>query len=442
MTGRRRQFVETVLVQVARIGLGAVAGMVTARALHAQGRGAYAAVATIASTALALGHLSLEQGHMSLWRRQRDAIPANSALLGPLTGTVSAVAAAVVVLALGPHAVPLPGYGLLIVALAAVPFGMTVLYLNGVLVLQGRVDVVNRAALLSAVAQCGALAACGLAGRLSVAVVVWVWALSTALPLATLLPALGPRLRDANRVVAVRALAYGLRYHAAFAALYLLFRLDVLLLNGLSSPAAVGLYSVAITIGELAWIVTNAAAQVSLARQADAELPESASVTLAMTRLSVLLSAIAVAGMCVAAPVLIPLMYGSEFAGSVPALLGVAPGIFAFGATRPIWAYLVRLNRPIVTSGIVLAAMAGNVGLCLLLIPRWGVLGCALASSAGYIGLCGAQLVWFLRATGTPARRLAPGRAELGFVRRIRRHHAPRVASGPSRIREATRPGS
>jgi O-antigen/teichoic acid export membrane protein len=415
-----RKITRNVLAQIARVGLSTVTGMVIARGLHADGRGTFSVVTTIATTALALGHLSVEQAHMALWRRARRAIPVNSVLLGPVTGAVAGVAAGIVVPLLGPRAVPLASYALLLAALVSVPFAMTVLYANSVLVLQGRVEMVNRAVLAAGVVQLAVLAALGLDGRLSVAAVVWIWTLYNALPLAILVPALTLRLREADRRVARQMLTYGLRYHIGFAALFLLLRLDVLLLNALSSETVVGLYSVAVMVGELAWIVTNATAQVALAQQAEAELSESANVTLSATRLSVLLSAVAVVGMCVTAPVLMPLLYGSAFSGSVPVLLALAPGIFAFGATRQINAHLVRLDRPLVSSGVALVATVGNVVLCLLMIPRWGAVGCALASSAGYFALAGAQVVWFLRATRTPARRLLPGRAELGVVNRLR----------------------
>nr|WP_240940609.1 polysaccharide biosynthesis C-terminal domain-containing protein [Planosporangium flavigriseum] len=133
-------------------------------------------------------------------------------------------------------------------------------------------------------------------------------------------------------------------------------------------------------------------------------------------------------------------MYGSGFRDSVPALLALAPGIFTFGATRAVGAHLIRLDRPMIISGITLAAMAGNVALCLLLIPRWGLVGCALASSAGYAVLGGAQVAWFLRATRTPARALVPGRAELDALRRAYRARRIRAASDPTGEPEAGGP--
>ncbi|NJC74292.1 oligosaccharide flippase family protein [Planosporangium thailandense] len=424
MSSRSRQVIHTVLTRFARVALGAATGIVIARSLHAEGRGAYAAVVAVASMAQSVGHMSVEQAHTALWRRARASIPSNSLLLGPAVGTFAGTAALIIVLLLGPRAVPLPSYGLLLVALAAVPLGMTVLYVNSVLVLQGRLNVVNRASLVAAVGQCGALLGFAFTGTLTVGVVVWVWTIAAGLPLVMLVPAMRPRLRDVDRRLAGATLTYGLRYHLAFAALYLLLRLDVLLLNGLSTPTAVGLYSLAVTIAELAWIVTDAAAQVALARQADTELADAAAVTLAATRTSALLSAVAVAGMCLTAPVLVPLLYGPGFAGSVPALMGLAVGIFALGATRPVNGFLVRLNRPVVSSAISLSAVAANVVLCLVLIPRWGVVGCGLASSGGYAILGGAQVAWFLRATGTPARRLLPGRADLDRLTRPGRRRA------------------
>src|SRR6185437_7766174 len=105
-------------------------------------------------------------------------------------------------------------------------------------------------------------------GWLSVAAVVWIWTMCAALPLVMLLPVTRVRLADRDLTLARQQVAHGLRYHLGFAAMFLLLRLDVLILNGLGSATQVGLYSVAVTVAELSKIVTDSTAQVALSKQA------------------------------------------------------------------------------------------------------------------------------------------------------------------------------
>jgi O-antigen/teichoic acid export membrane protein len=114
--------------------------------------------------------------------------------------------------------------------------------------------------------------------------------------------------------------------------------------------------------------------------------------------------------LCAAAPLLIPLIFGSAFAHSVAPLLALAPGMWALGMARPSSAFLLRLERPLLMSAMSMAALSVNVGLNLALIPRFGVVGCAIAASVGYGALAAMQAGWLLHATGTPVRRLLPGR--------------------------------
>ncbi len=127
--------------------------------------------------------------------------------------------------------------------------------------------------------------------------------------------------------------------------------------------------------------------------------------------MSTALAAGSVAALCLAGPVLLPAGYGAEFAGAVPALFALAPGLFALGAARQVSAYLVRLHRPLTMSAASAAALALNVVAILVLVPRWGIVGCALASSASYTLVAAVQVVRFCRASGTPLRRLLPSPA-------------------------------
>ena len=236
--------------QVTLVVLGATASIVISHALGPQGRGAYYVVTTIASTAIVLGGLSLDQAQITLWTHtaNRRPVTGNSVLLGLVIGIAAAAAAAALVVGLGQGIVPIPSYGMLAIVLPAVPAGTTVIYVINVLTLRSRMDVVNRGYLVGAIAQCLPLFILGISGKLSVAWVVIIWSIATGVPLAMLLPALRGSGAVPDLPLARHTIGLGLRYHAGTAAYYLLLRADLFILNALEpTTAAVGLYSLAVT---------------------------------------------------------------------------------------------------------------------------------------------------------------------------------------------------
>ncbi|TQL88223.1 O-antigen/teichoic acid export membrane protein [Actinoallomurus bryophytorum] len=405
------------LTCAAKFALGALSTVFVTRELGPERRGAYTVLVTIATVALILAHLSVESAHTSLWSRAagRRAIAANALLLGLGMGGVCAVGTALVT-ALDPSILPVPGYGLLLVALLSIPCNLSGTLLNNVLVLSGRIGVVNWGGLLAVGVYCGTLVLLTVAGMLTLGWVIVMWTLSAAVPAVVAMSAVRPRFRDRDRALARRAIGMGLRYHPGHISLYLLLRVDVLILNALTSRTAVGLYSVAVMLMDLTRTAADSVAQVTLHQQMGDDHDSATALTVRTTRLATLLAAGSVGLMCAAAPFLIPLVYGSAFAGSLSPLLALAPGLVALGATRTLGSFLLRLHRPLVTSCLAFGVLVANVALNLLLIPMWGIVGCALASSAGYCALAALQTAWFVHVTGVPYRRLVPGPAELRYL--------------------------
>ncbi|MEV0752605.1 polysaccharide biosynthesis C-terminal domain-containing protein [Streptosporangium sp. NPDC050280] len=390
---------------------GGLTSVIVARALGPGDRGAYWVIVTIATTAAAMGNLSVEKSQTALWTREenRPAIAANSPWLGLAVG---AVAAGIAFLAVA----PLPGVGAdrstLVWGLAAVPVMTTIVYVNNVHVLRARTGVVNRGSLAGAALQCSALAALGFPGWLTVEGVVIVWALSFVVNLLLLLPSLPVR-RPREGRLAARTLSCGLRYHPGYVCHFLLLRLDVLILNAMSTPASVGIYSMAVTPAELLRAMTGAVVQVALPRQMESSREAAAAYTARTIRITAVLAASSLALLCLTGPFLVVAAAGPAFAGCVVPMLVLAPGVAAAATAAPAAAYLLRLDLPLVTSLMYGAALSANLVLNVLLIPEAGVAGCALASTIAYTALAATQLVWFARSAGVPLRRLSPGAAEV-----------------------------
>jgi O-antigen/teichoic acid export membrane protein len=418
-TIRAWQAIHTVATYtVARLVLGGLTGVVISRTLGPAGRGDYTVLLTIATIAVSAGHLSIEQAHAALWPRvhSRAVFAANSLMLGPIVGSLSALAAATVIVVLGPGVVPVPSLGLLALALVTVPCGVTGRYLDNVLILRARVDWVNWSGLIGAVAQCTACVLLAVVDRLSVAWAVAAWLLCATLPLVVLIHAVRPRPRDRDLLLARRALAMGLRYHLGIVALFLLFRVDALILGALRSNAAVGYYALAVSLAELTRIAADAVGQVTMTRQLDGDHVAAAVLTFKAARLTGLLSLGSAGVMCAVAPLVVPAVFGAAFSGSIGPLIGLVPGMCALGVIRTIGSFLLRLDRPLLMSSTSMAALLVNVLLNLIMIPRFGAVGCAVSASIGYGVLAATQAAWLLRATRMPARLLLPGRDDVRYL--------------------------
>lgn len=411
----RQVVLSSVGARAANVLLGALAGVIVARVLAPDGRGAYAVVVTAAGTAVALSHLSIEQAHLALWREtdRRRAIVANAVALSLVMGVLAALAAFVVVQALGAARLPVYSDVGLAVALAAVPAALLALYTNSLVALSSRVDALNRGMLLSAVSQTLALVGLAAVDRLTVTAVVVVWALTTAVPLLVTLPVLRPRVRDLSVQVLRAEVSRGLRYHAGVALLFLLFRVDVFLVNGYRTQEEVGLYALAVTLAELVYLVSDSVAQAIVARQASGDEHASTAVTTLAMRVTLCGGGVAVAGLAAVSPVLVPAVYGEAFAGSVPALLVLLPGVLALAVSRPVTALLAARDLPRVVVALSVGAFLLNVVLAVLLIPRLGIVGASLASTLAYGCLCLGYLLAARRVAGLAWSEFVPRASEL-----------------------------
>lgn len=400
--------------RAARLVLGMVTGVLIARTLQPEGRGIYAVIATTAGAAIVVGHLSLEKSQIALWvdRSRHRSLIANGLILGVLLGSVSALGALLLISVIGSPG----GFTLWGLALFAVPFGAAAINLNGVLLLQARLDDLNRKTLLCALVQCVPILVLAAVGQVTITSVIICWALSTALPFVLAVRALRPIDLRWDTGLMRRQLSLSSRYHVGWVGLYFIVTIDILLLNAMDSPATVGLYTVAVTILALTYIPGETITQIVLPRQAAGEVQDAQQITARAFRLNLLIASTFVALLAGVSPWLIPVVYGQAFAGSVAPLLALAPGTVAMTLVRPLEQYLVRLERPSTMTAISVCALTTNVLLNLAMIPRWGAVGAALASSAAYILMTFLEMTRFTRSTGTPMRELLPRPADLRSV--------------------------
>jgi O-antigen/teichoic acid export membrane protein len=213
--------------------------------------------------------------------------------------------------------------------------------------------------------------------------------------------------------LARRQLALSCRYHIGLVAFHLLLTADIFLLSALVSPAEVGLYTVGTAFLTFARVPADAVTQIALPRQAIQDERAARDVTVRVLRVNLLISSTLVGTLAIVSPVLIPLLYGAAFTRSVAPLLLLAPGVIALSLIRPVEQYLVRLGRPMTMTAIAFGALATNLALNAVLIPRWGADGAALSATVSYTAMLAIEVVWFARAASAGVRELLPQISDL-----------------------------
>ncbi len=182
---------------------------------------------------------------------------------------------------------------------------------------------------------------------------------------------------------------------------FLVRRVDVFLLQVMAGPAAVGYYGVAFGLGELLWYVASSLGSVLSPAVAGASATSATTMTSAVCRhtLAIIL-ALALGLWCVDA-FLIRLGFGAAFLPAVSPLRWLLPGIVAGGVEKVLAADLIGRGKPSITLRSAWFALGINVAANLVLIPRWGASGAAMASSIAYIFAAGLTLFFYLRLSRT-----------------------------------------
>lgn len=191
----------------------------------------------------------------------------------------------------------------------------------------------------------------------------------------------------------IRVFRYSMASWASGGFALLSLRQDMFLVSYFLGTTAVGLYSVAVTLAELSWLVPNALNGVLVPKVAS-EGRIALDSTLRLTRLSWPLTLATAVVVAAGAWLLLPLVFGLPFEQSWVPLVCLIPGIVAASLSSILSAYVTGLGYPLDWTAASMVNLTVNLILNLLLIPRLGIEGAALASSLSYI----AAMLLILRA--------------------------------------------
>ncbi|TMM38269.1 MAG: hypothetical protein E6F99_09570 [Actinobacteria bacterium] len=196
---------------------------------------------------------------------------------------------------------------------------------------------------------------------------------------------------------------YGARGQVGGLLTLLNLRFDVAILGALAGPAVLGVYAVATKYVDLLRLPGLAVNYVLYPKFARGRPGDARASTRAMLPAAAGLNALAAVPLALAAGVVLPLVYGHAFRGAVVPAWILLAGAIGAGVTGLVGAYLYGVGRPGLNSmaiGVgVIVALVGD----LLLIPRYGAVGAATASSASSLITVGVLLVCFAAVRGDRA---------------------------------------
>lgn len=197
---------------------------------------------------------------------------------------------------------------------------------------------------------------------------------------------------------------FGLRYYGVTVSFQIFKRGDNFLLAYFLDLTAVAYYSVGVSLYELILSLPRAVSGLVTGETA-ARAKESAGEFVARASRGVIW--VMVAAALVLAPLsylVIPPVYGEGFAEArTPALILLASGVL-FGFTLNLQSYFTGIGRPGLNALLSLPVGVLNLVLSVILIPREGIVGNAVATLLASAFSCALFLFWFRRLSLTPLR--------------------------------------
>lgn len=421
--------------------LGMVTGVLLARGLGPHDRGLLALALLLPSTLMTVCKLGITQANVYCTRRE-GASPTQVASNSLVLALGLSMACVLVVWLARDSLTTTLVKGLPLWALALslwrLPWLLVDNFFWGVLQAMGQFSLYNRRTLSgAALLLIGILAAWSL-GRLDLWVALWVYSAVTTLVVGSLLFSVYRRLSFGWRAdfgLLSRQLQFGAKSYTQILTTHLLFRSDIYMVAYFLDPARTAFYSLALHFTEMLLEIPQAVGWVVYPKLASLPKEEVHRLTAQTCRRTVLLTIAGCVAVVLCGPILIPLWYGKAFTEATLPLPFAALGALAMSVFTILSRDFTSRNRQGVNIQAGVLALGANVALNVLFIPRYGIVGAALATAIAY-GLAAGLLVWrFQRESQMGVHNfLIPNRQDVAFIMSaladaLSRYHRRVVAS-------------
>jgi O-antigen/teichoic acid export membrane protein len=363
--------------------------LVVARSLGPEGRGEVVFLTTVAVLTSALATLGVQQGIVNLASADpqlRRSLATNALVLAGVLGVIAMVCVGAVIAAFPAVGADSPT-GLIWLSLASIPVVVLGTYLQLLIQAEYGFAFTNAVWLLPSVVNVAVNGLLAVLGVLTVASAVATWVAGQAAATALLAWYVARRSAGFGRPdlrLARRSLSFGVRSHVGSVMSLGNYRLDQWLLGSIAGTRELGLYSVAVAWSEALFFLPTALAAVQRPDLVRASPDEAGRSALAVFRAAILVTIPIGVVMILLAPVLCVTLFGEDFRGSIDDLRVLVPGAIGIVALKLMANAITSRDRPGLASIGIGIAFAATIVLDLILIPPYGGLGAAIASTAAY----------------------------------------------------------
>lgn len=394
-TKSAENFIARIAAQACSVG-GAI---VIARVLGPSGKGEF----SYAGTVLAMLQMAnAGQAAAISWQYARQGRPAGRVLRAMLyILAVLSVTAAAVLIGVG---AAVPAERALFAVALALPFALFAQSSTGFFLADGEVRMVNVQQILISVLPVIVYIPLMLLAHAGLTVLFAIWAggyvLGAAYSAIRLRRYANERGEGAAPGVLKEQLSYGSQVSMNSAMQFLNFRIDVFLIMFFLGQGALGVYSIGIGIGEMLWQLSRPMVTAAFGTIARGSEREAANTTAACMRHSFALVLVGAIVVFFVVPPLIPLVYGPKFAQAGLVARVLLPGIVAYSMMPTLGTFFSQqLGQPRVPLAFSTLSTVICAGTTIALLPHFGIVGGAIATSVSYLLAFCAAAVYFIRRT-------------------------------------------
>ena len=163
------------------------------------------------------------------------------------------------------------------------------------------------------------------------------------------------------------------------------YKIDIILLDFLSSPFETGIYSKGSSITEYLWEIPMLLSTIVFSRSAISKEEKKFSMKVAqLLRISLFIIGFGLLALFLLSEYIILGMFGDDFKGSILVLNYLIPGVFFLTIFKVMNMDLAGKGKPWVSSKAMIPALLINVIMNFILIPKIGANGAAISSTLSY----------------------------------------------------------
>ncbi|MGA2513483.1 MAG: polysaccharide biosynthesis C-terminal domain-containing protein [Candidatus Limnocylindrales bacterium] len=226
--------------------------------------------------------------------------------------------------------------------------------------------------------------------------------------------------------------SYGARLYPSSLTGFFHYRADTYIIQALmlNASAALGLYSMAVTMDELVFYIPDSVTTIFLPRVAGSTAEESNRLVGRVGRLTTLLTVAVALCLIPAAFVGIHLIL-PKFVDCLTAFVVLLPGVVSLSVAKVMTSYVNGRGHPGLVAIGTVTSLVLNVILNVIFIPRFGIVGASLSSLISYTFQAGMAVVFASRLSGqSPLALFVPGSAEVGLLVETGRRLLGRALAG------------